>query len=57
MAEKAKTAQSAGRGGHRQHYCPEHDVLCQGMMHMPKGRMKWHCPKGCVLSKPQMVLK
>ena len=57
MAGKAKTAQSAGRGGHKQHYCSEHDALCQGMLHMPGRKMQWHCPKGCVLPKNQTVLK
>ena len=53
----AKTAQSSTKGGHKRHYCPEHDLECQIVVIMPKSRARFDCPKGCKLNRRQVVRK
>ena len=58
MVKVAKTAQSAyHKGGHKRHYCPEHDVECQIVTVMPKRKTRYDCPKGCQLTRQQVVKK
>ncbi len=54
---KAKTGQRGGIRPQKQHFCPEHDKVCQAMKVMPGKRMVFVCPKGCSLPKTGTNLK
>jgi hypothetical protein len=53
----AKTAQNPNKGGHKRHYCPEHDELCEIVIVEPRRRTEYRCPQGCRLSRRQVTLK
>lgn len=53
MSEKPAPA----KGGHKKHYCAEHDAEVRPVMHKPGRKIRFHCNSGCSLSKQDTIRK
>ncbi len=45
-----------GKAHHKSHYCPEHDLPCQGVQ-VNRKKMRYRCKQGCDLRRLDCVVK